>query len=321
MKISFVIPCYRSEDTIRGVVDNIRKCALSCADDWEAILVSDNSPDRVFEVIKEMVAQDSSHLTGVELARNWGQHAALMAGYRLASGDVIASVDDDGQMPIGSIPQMLAQLKKGNDVVFGSYTKRQYNFFRNVGSRINDYMAEWLIGKPRDLKISSFFIARRYVIQRITCYQHAFPYILGLLLQTTCHMTSVPVEHQMRVSGKSGYTLRKLISLWLNGFTAFSVKPLRVASVVGVFISCISFFAIIYLLLDKIFFHPNLPAGYSSLMVGIVFFSGILMIVLGVVGEYVGRIYMCLNSSPQYVIRELIGKNAEKTACPNNINR
>jgi len=304
MKLSVVIPCYKSEHTVTGVIEEIRAMAPTISDSWEVILVCDNSPDQVFDVIRKLAEKDPEHIVGLELAKNSGQHAALMAGYRLATGDVIASVDDDGQMPVSSLPLLLDRLNEGNDVVFGVYRERKYNFFRNFGSKVNDWMAQWLIGKPADLQISSFFIARRFVIEEIVLYENAFPYILGLLLRVSDRLTNVEVIHRERTEGKSSYTFRKLLRLWLNGFTAFSVKPLRVGTAFGMFIAGISGLCILYLIVDKIFIRPGIPAGYSSLMVGIVFFSGIIMTMLGLLGEYIGRTYICVNKAPQYVIRD-----------------
>lgn len=264
-------------------------------------MVSDFSPDNVFQVIKGLCMEDPEHCKGVELAKNFGQHAALMAGYRIATGDYILSLDDDGQAPVESIPQMIESLKDA-DVVFGSYAQKKHSMFRNFGSKVNDWMAEFLLEKPKGLHVTSFFAMRRFIRDEIVKYNNAYPYLLGLLLRTTKNMVNVPVNHRERTEGQSGYTLHKLLRLWLNGFTAFSVVPLRIATLCGFFCAFLGILGVILCFINKLI-RPEVPLGYSSLMTVVVFIGGILMLMLGMIGEYIGRTYICINQSPQYVIR------------------
>jgi len=309
MKISFVIPCYGSEHTVASVVDDLRKIIRTLnVDDYEIILVSDASPDNVFSVIRDLCIKDPDHLYGMELAKNFGQHAALMAGYRKTTGDIVFSLDDDGQAPIESVPALINELEKGADVVFGAYDKKKHNIFRNFGSYLNDFMAEKLIGKPKNLQVTSFFAAKKFIIDRITQYDNSFPYLLGLILQATKHFSNVPVKHRERLQGTSGYNFKRLFSLWINGFTAFSVKPLRLATLIGFMCAIFGFLLGFWVIINKII-HPDVPAGYSSIMAVIIFIGGVLMLLLGMIGEYIGRIYICINKSPQYVIRETTRTN------------
>lgn len=303
MKLSFVIPCYRSEKTIAHVVSEIISTIKPFDYEYEVIMVCDNSPDDVYRVVEEMCLADPTHLIGVELSCNSGQHAALMAGYKLTTGDIIISLDDDGQAPVESVLALVAKVKEGADACFGAYEVRQFAWYRNFGSWVNDQMAEHLIGKPKDLKVSSFFAMSRFVCDAILDYKHAFPYILGLILRVTKKIVNTPVKHRSREIGATGYTFFKLIELWLNGFTAFSIKPLRIATTLGFISAIIGFLIGLWAIFNKLVLSPDAPIGYSSLMAVIVFIGGMLMMMLGMVGEYVGRSYMCINETPQYVIR------------------
>lgn len=309
MKISFVIPCYRSEKTLAGVMGEVRSALLAHPEvEYECILVSDQSPDDVWSVISRLHDEDPVRVKGLELARNFGQHAALMAGYAHVSGDYVVSLDDDGQTPVEAVWSLISKIEGERlDVVYGSYPVKRHSGFRNLGSRINDWMACWLLDKPSGLKVTSFFVARRFVIDEMLKYAGPFPYVIGLVLRATRKIANVPVEHRDRAEGVSGYTFAKLLGLWMNGFTAFSVKPLRLASFAGVLCSLFGFGFGVWAVINKLFINPDAPIGYSSLMAAVLFIGGVLMLVLGLIGEYVGRIYICINQSPQYVVgRKLV---------------
>lgn len=302
--LSFVIPCYNSAKTILTVVNEVRQTMEGRKEfTFEIILVNDNSTDETFSVIKQAALKDG-RLTAIDLAKNFGQHSALMAGYSQATGDYIVSLDDDGQTPANEVFRLIDKLENGFDVVFASYPQKKHSFFRNFGSRINDMMAHHLIGKPKGLYLSSYFVARRFVIEELKRYTNAYPYVSGLLLRSTNRLANVSVNHRDREIGTSGYTLKKLPALWMNGFTAFSVKPLRIASLLGVIFAGIGFLYGIWIIISKLFIRTA-PIGYSSLMAVLLFIGGTLMLILGMLGEYVGRMYISINRAPQYVIREL----------------
>lgn len=307
MRISFVIPCYRSEKTIEAVVKEIIDTVSLRDDDYEIIMVSDNSPDNVYSVIKRMCAENPK-LKGAELAKNFGQHAALMAGYSMCDGDIVVSLDDDGQIPVDEVYSLIDKMNEGYDVVYGTYAEKQHSPFRNWGSRLNDKMAEALIGKPKNIRITSYYAAKGYVIKEMLNYDKAYPYVMGLVLRTTNRIGNVPVKHRKRQEGESGYTLKKLISLWMNGFTAFSVKPLRIATVLGVVCAFIGFVFGAYTVINKLV-NPDVLMGYSSIMAVLLFIGGMIMLMLGLIGEYIGRMYISMNNSPQYVVRDTINMN------------
>ena len=305
MKVSFVIPCYQSSKTIPEVVEDIRHTMENeIGEEFEIILVNDASPDDTFETIKRICANEQN-VIGVDFAKNFGQHAGLMAGMNLASGDVIVCMDDDGQTPAKEVGKLLEKIDEGYDVVYARYKQKMHSRFRNFGSRMNSRMTEQLLDKPKDLYLSSYFAVRRYVVDEMLRYQNAFPYVDGLILRTTSNICNVDIQHRERISGTSGYTFRKLFSLWINGFTAFSVKPLRIATYGGSGIAVLGFLYAIYTIIKKIV-DPSVPAGWSSTMAVMLILGGMILVVLGMIGEYIGRIYMCQNSSPQYVIRSIV---------------
>lgn len=308
-KVSFVIPCYRSENTITGVVEEIEKTMMALKEvySFEIVLVNDSSPDNTMGTIRKL-CEEKKYIIGIGFARNFGQHAALMAGLRQASGDYVVCLDDDGQTPADEVSKLLDKLEEGFDAVYAKYEHKQHSGFRNLGSKVNELMTRVMLEKPKDLYVSSYFAVKQFIVEDMIRYENSYPYVIGLVLRSTKNITNVVVNHREREEGSSGYTLKKLLALWFNGFTAFSVKPLRIATCVGVICACAGFLYGIYIIINR-FVNPDVPLGYSSMMAALVFFCGMIMVMLGLIGEYIGRIYISMNSSPQYVIRERI--NAE----------
>ena len=311
--VSFVIPCYRSEATLPGVIREIQDTMGKMTDySFEIVLVNDCSPDGTFSVIRQL-CQENDNIVGIDLARNFGQHSALMAGFHYVKGDVIVCLDDDGQTPADEADRLLAGITGGADVVYARYGKKHHSGFRNWGSHVNELMTRVMLGKPKDLYLSSYFAAKKFVVEEMLRYEYAYPYVIGLVLRTTKNIINVDVEHRDRQAGVSGYTIGKLFNLWFNGFTAFSVKPLRIATVTGAGCALVGFAYGIYTIIKKIFINPpDLVTGFSALMSVLVFMGGMMMLMLGLLGEYMGRMYISMNNSPQFVIRECIGET-EKT--------
>lgn len=310
--ISFVIPCYRSAVTLPIVIDELTNVMQKMKDyQYEIICVNDASPDNTFEVIKEL-CKKNDNMVGIDLAKNFGQHSAIMAGLNCAWGDIIISLDDDGQMPLESIPELILKIEQGADVVFGRYVNKRHSKFRNLGSLVNDKMCCILLEKPKELYVSSFWAMKKFVAEEMIKYEGAYPYLLGLILRVTRNIDNVDVIHRERAAGQTGYSLIKLFSLWMNGFTAFSVKPLRLATICGCLSSVIGFIYGVIMIIRKIL-NPNILLGYSSLLVVNLFLGGMIMFMLGIVGEYIGRMYICINNSPQYVIRRVVGVKTEIT--------
>ena len=308
--VSFVIPCYRSAETIEGVVEEIVTTVEGLQGyTYEIVLVNDYSPDNTFEVIKKLCKQNEN-IVGINLARNSGQHAAVMAGLRHSKGEIAICLDDDGQTPADEAGKLLAKIEEGYDVVFAKYEHKQHAFYRNIGTKLNELMTRYMLGKPKELYTSSYCAMRRFVIDEIARYENAYPYLVGLLLRSTQNIANVSVNHRRREVGNSGYTFAKLLGLWFNGFTAFSVKPLRIATVIGGACAVLGFAYGIYTIVKK-FINPLVPLGFSSLMAAVMFIGGMLMLMLGLIGEYIGRMYISMNNAPQYVIREILNEKSE----------
>ena len=288
MKLSFVIPCYRSENTIETVVQEIRETvATRSGTDYEIVLVNDCSPDGVWQVIKKLAAADNK-IKGICLAKNFGQHSALMAGYGQATGDYIISLDDDGQTPASESFKLVDKLEEGYDVVYGYYQHSAQHLFRRFGTWVNKKMAEAIIGQPKTLRTTSFFIMRKFIVDEIVRYPNPFAYISGLVFRATKNLGNVEVQHRRRLEGRSGYTIAGLIGL---------------ATFIGVICALVGFLAGLYVVYQK-FLNPEIPVGYTSMLATLLFVGGMIMLLLGLIGEYVGRIYISINQSPQYVVRE-----------------
>lgn len=300
-KLSFVIPCYKSEKTIGKVIEEIRK-TVKVGTDYEIICVNDSSPDNLERVLNDLVDK-YDNLKVIHLARNFGQHNALMAGYKYVTGDIVISIDDDGQTPAEECYKLIDALNESYDVVYARYKNKQHSKFKNFGSKMATLMGRMLLNVPRDLYVSSYFVCKKYVIDEIIKYENPYPYLCGLILRTTRRVKNVDINHRAREVGQTSYTFTKLLSLWLNGFTAFSVKPLRISTLVGALSSFCGFVYGIYIVVRKMFFNSVAPTGYSSLMSVLLFIGGMIMLMLGLVGEYIGRVYISINNAPQYVIR------------------
>ena len=303
MKVSFVIPCYRSEHTLAKVVTEIEDTMATLNKyEYELVLVNDCSPDGTANVIKSL-CEEKPYVHGLSFAKNFGQHAALMAGFRAATGDIVVCLDDDGQTPANEVGKLLDKIEEGFDAVYARYAHKKHSGFRNFGSKVNDLMTRVMLGKPKELFVSSYFAVRRFIVEDMIRYEYSYPYVIGLVLRSTKNITNVDVEHREREIGSSGYTLGKLFSLWFNGFTAFSIKPLRIATIIGVISAIAGFLYGVYTVIKK-FVLPDVPQGFSAIVSIVVFFFGIILLMLGLIGEYVGRIYISMNNAPQYIIRD-----------------
>ncbi|NMD37068.1 MAG: glycosyltransferase family 2 protein [Christensenellaceae bacterium] len=303
--LSFVVPCYNSKNTITAVVDEIINTVETRPNfDYEIILVADSSPDTVYDVIKNL-AQTNPKIKGINFARNFGQHSAIMAGFRHSKGDIVFSLDDDGQTPADELYKLVDVINNGADIVFARYRVKKHNRFRNFVSKINSFMMETLTNKPKQLAVSSYFAVKRFIVNEMIHYKNPYPYLGGLIFRATSNVAHVDVEHRERVEGKSNYSFKKLLALWMNGFTAFSVKPLRISTYIGVITATFGFIYGLFIIIRKLVM-PQILIGYSSLMAVLLFIGGMILLMLGMIGEYIGRIYICINESPQYVIKEKV---------------
>lgn len=309
MKISFVIPCYRSEKTIESVVDEIKSVILAKLQcDYEVIAVNDNSPDNVWQVLCDLAKADPEHIKAVRFAKNFGQHAGIMAGLRYATGDIAVLLDDDGQCPVDHLDELIKPLEEGANVTIAEYGKKKQSLFKNMCSRANEIAANLLIEKPKSIQLGNFMAIDRVMIDETVKYQGPYPCASGLFFRASAKVVNVPMEERKRMVGGTTYNLKKLLSLWLNSFTAFSIKPLRFSIVLGAVTAAIGFIYMIVLFVRKLM-HLTGADGWSSIMVAMLLIGGMVLFSLGIIGEYIGRIYMSVNNTPQYVIAE--GKNVD----------
>lgn len=305
MKISIVMPVYNSANTIAALVEELIKNYQQY--ETEIVLVNDGSRDNSDEVCNGLCKKYTNVVRYICLTKNFGEHNAVMAGLNYVTGDYAVIIDDDFQNPPEEIHKLIDAASSGKyDVVYSYYNKKYHSWFRNVASELNNFVATFLLNKPRDLYLSSFKCLNKLLIKEVIKYTGPFPYIDGLILRATSNIGRVAVRHQQRKEGCSGYTLKKLIKLWLNMFINFSIAPLRFSVLLGFTFSVIGVILSIYIVIDKII-HPNVPVGITSIIVGILVFAGIQLIMLGVIGEYIGKQFLSGNQTPQYVVRSING--------------
>lgn len=310
MDISFVIPCYCSGDNINSVINDIDMVMKSEKLSYEIIMVNDGSPDDTFSRIEE-IAKMHPNSCAIDLARNGGQHAAIMAGFNYAKGKIIVTCEDDGQTDVSILPNLIQKLDEGYDVAAPRYLERgKRSCFRKIGTFCAQMMAKWMIPRPKGVIVPIFFAAKRFVIKETIKYNQPYPYIEGLILRTTFNIALVDAKQNDRIDGHSGYTFKKMLSLWLNGFTSFSIKPLRLSVVLGLITSFVGFIFGLLIVLNKII-NPTVLMGWTSIVAVLLFMFGILFIILGLLGEYIGRIYLCINRTPQYIVRQVKSNNFE----------
>ena len=301
--VSIVIPVYDGAATIGPLVDDL--VARLSDHRLEIVLVNDASRDASEAECLGLVARYPQVVVYAALARNFGEHNAAITGLRLATGDLVVTMDDDLQNPPSEVPRLLAEARRGCDVVYAQFESKRHHWFRNFGSRFNDVVANWLLGKPPGLYLSTFRCLSRFVVDEILQYDGPYPYIDGLILRSTSRIGAVVVRHDARPTGESGYNLRKLVDVWLNMSTSFSILPLRVVVAVGVLMAIAGGAFGIEVIVEKIVW-PQHAVGWASLMTALIVFSGIQLIVIGTIGEYVGRLLMTVNRTPQGVIRRVV---------------
>ncbi len=302
--VSFVVPLYNTGDALPRLLDAFRD--LPIAEGYELVLVNDASPDGTGARVTKLLADMPISVIFVDLARNFGEHAAVLEGFRHTRGRYVINLDDDLQNPIDEALRLLAHCQlTGADVVYAYYEDKKHHWCRNLGSALTSAVATWLLDKPRDLYLCSFRAHSRALIDRIICYSGPYPYIDGLILGATDRIERLLVAHELRADGASGYTIRKLVRLWMNMFFNFSIMPLRLASVLGASL-CGAGLLALFVVLFEYFISGQQAPGWASLMAAIAIFSGGQLLMLGVIGEYVGRAYLTLSGKPQSLVRDVI---------------
>jgi undecaprenyl-phosphate 4-deoxy-4-formamido-L-arabinose transferase len=301
-EIAVVIPVFNGAASVAAVVSRIHQ--VFAGRNYEIVLVNDGSSDESERVCRELAETGGGRIIFVELSRNFGEHHAVLAGLGETRAEVVAVLDDDGQNPPEELPRMIEALKEHNwDVCYGRYVERKHGRFRRFGSGFNDRVATWMLGKPPGLYLSSFKVMNRFIVDEILNYQGPFPYIDGLICRTTGRLGQIDVQHAPRIAGQSNYTLRRLVRLWLNMFLGFSIVPLRAASLLGMFFAATSLLWLVYIVADKLWISPDVPHGIPTVLALMALFAGVQCMLLGMIGEYLGRVFLAGNGQPQYIVR------------------
>lgn len=302
--ISVVIPCYYSEKMIRKVVTMTREELVTNGYPYEFILVNDGSKDNTFGEIQKL-AEEDSNIVGIDCSKNLGQHSATMAGLHQVRGDLIMLMDDDMQTHPSQCMKLIHGIEEtGDDVVFGQWAKMREAWWRRAGSLFTTWSMQVMTKRPKEVEACNFLVMRKAICDEVKRYTGPYIYIQGLLFRATTRMSNVAIEHFEREEGTSGYTLKTLIKLW-STILNFSMMPLRAASIVGGVLGFIGLISGVIVVASKLV-YPDFALGWPSLMAVVLFCSGIILMSLGIIGEYLGRVFMTLNNSPQFVIRTLI---------------
>ena len=308
--VSVAIPCYKSAKTIPSVVEELRT-VISAREgyDYQIILVNDYPDDGTFAVIEALCREDPK-IVGVNLSRNFGQTPAKMAAIPYVTGDVLVYMDDDGQHPAERIFELTDKvLEEGYDLAFARFPHKHHSLFQRFGSWCNARTLEWNGTKPKGLVLSSFYAVSRTAVDALRHYDSPFPAPTGYLFHLVQRCCNVDMEHRDRLAGRSNYTLRRMFHMWFTGFTNFSTLPLRLAAIVGSICAGVGFLGGAVIVIRKLL-NPNIAAGYTSSITLQLFIGGVIMMILGLIGEYIGRIYMTVSGMPQYRVRET--RNAPK---------
>ena len=301
-EISIVIPVYNSSGILSELNRRINNALVGF--DFQVIYVNDCSEDTSWDFI-EKFAKESNHTVAIDLVKNSGQDNSILAGLRMVKGNYVVIMDDDLQHAPENIIDLYNKCKEGYDVCFASFNIKKQTFIKKTGSRINGKIADWLLKKPKGIYLSPFKIMRAEIAHEIARFTAPFPYIDGILLNITHNLCEIEVLHFSRFAGKSNYTIHKSASVMFKLFSGFSTSPLRIATIFGLFVAMTGFSLILFYLYEY-FIAKNYIEGWTTIVILILFFGGLILMVLGIVGEYISRIYLTLNSAPQYLIRKII---------------
>ncbi len=315
---SLIIPLYKSEETIERLLSRLEALKTNTA--WQVIFVDDGSPDQTYDIIHQRLQRSPLEALLIRHTRNFGEHQAVLTGYRHAEGEYFINIDDDLQNPPEEALRLLQHAEACNlDVVYGNYVEKKHNLFRNLGSRFANFTASLLLDLPRSYYLSSFRCVRRLIGEKVTTVTSPYVYIDGLLSQATQQIGSLDVQHDQRDSGVSNYNIRRLVRLWLVILTSFSLMPLRIASFIGILAASIGAVSLSYIVISSVLGTIDV-AGWPSVISAILFFGGVQCLLLGLLGEYVGRIYLTVYGKPQALIRTIETFDSTKTPGRTSLN-
>lgn len=315
IQVSIVIPVYNSEDCLDELARRLTDILGSSGKTYEIILVNDCSPDNSWQKITEL-CEIYDNLKGINLRKNFGQDSALMAGLNYSSGEAAIIMDDDLQHDPADIPALLGRLGEGYDVCYAFFDTKRQSWLKNLGSWFNGKVANVVLKKPKEVYLSPYKAMKRGVVDEIVKYDGPYPYIDGLLFRVTRNITQVTVQHHERYAGKGNYSLTKSIRVWIRLATNFSVAPLRIATFLG-FLSSVVGFALAIFFVVRHFVNGKAPLGWASLITIVLFLGGTQLVTIGIIGEYIGRLFLHHSRQPQFIVREVIGQVEERASLMN----
>ncbi len=305
--LSVVVPVYNGADSVPTLVEALSQ--LHVEGGLEIILVNDGSPDNSLDVCRTLCKRNAVALTVVNLARNFGEHNAVMAGYAHARGEYIINMDDDLQNPPEEVVRLWQYTRDNHhDVVYTFYEQKQHESWRNIGSRFTNWCADLVIDKPKGLYLSSFRCVNAFLAQEVLRHSGPFPYIDGLIFQITRNVGTLAVKHLPRATGESNYTLPRLLRLFMSMLLNFSVLPLRIGTLTGVLLAGIGIVGLLAIMVEALL--TDTPRGWASMMAGVLTLTGVQLMMLGIIGEYLGRMFLTINKKPQFVVRD-VERNAK----------
>lgn len=308
--LSIVIPVYNSADTIASLVEQLANLPIEGG--HELILVNDGSKDNTAAICESIVPNAAFPIRFINLSRNFGEHNAVMAGLQFARGEYVITMDDDLQNPPSEVVKLFNYAREQKqDVIYTYYKHKKHSAWRNFGSWLTNQIADIILDKPKDLYLCSFRCMSAFLVQEVCKYEGPFPYVDGLILQVTQSIGKLEVAHAARQQGQSSYNLRRLVRLWLNMFLNFSVLPLRISTAFGFLFSAVGFIGTVYVVIDH-FLEDAPTLGWSSLMFTLLLFCGVQLLILGIAGEYIGRLYLTTNKRPQFVVRNVVTQKSSE---------
>jgi len=302
VELSVVIPVFNEENNLEELYNRLSRVLKSISERYQIIFVDDGSWDNSFEKLKEIQKRDKNVIV-IQLARNFGQHPAISAGLRQAKGEVVIVMDADLQNPPEEIPKLLEEIKKGYDLVFGVRKKRKDKLIRKIGSYLAQRILNKLLGEGAG--ISAFLAVKHQFVEAYNRCPERDKFFTALFIWLGAKSTNVEVEHAPRKSGETKYSLIKLFRLLLHMIISFSEYPLRLTSWFGFLVSLLGLGLALKIVIQKLFFQINVP-GYASIFAAIVFFGGVQMLFLGIIGEYLARVYIEARRRPDYIIRDIL---------------
>ena len=310
MKLSIIIPVYKSEVMLTPLIEEIDKSLskLKSIEQFEVIFVNDSSPDNSWKVLKEICIK-YPYVKAINLMKNFGQHNAIMSGLKNSDSDIYILMDDDMQHSPIYFEKLIENINQGNDVCYAKFINNKYSNIKKITSWLNNQTANIILDKPKNIILTPFKSFTKIIKDEIIKYEGTYIYLDGIICNITENISSVNIEHGKRLSGKSGYSFKKLFILWARHMTNFSIFPLRVASYAGVIITSSTFVYAIFITIRKFLNSSIQPWGWTSMSLLIIFVSGVQLLALGLIGEYVGRAFIKVNKKPQFTVKEIINEN------------